>query len=284
MNRGLMSAAAILIMFTSSMYVSASTADDEIAIMAAKQQDNGAGDAASSNGNDVINGNSGNVNVDNNGNDSAGEQANNSDNNNASNTQDNNTVNPDIDLVNANNGNVNNETHNDSNSNTVNGANSSNEVNVPNNGANNNAGVSNSVVSYANFNEAAQKVGYIPLYIPKKSGYTMNYIAVINNKIIEIRYGRRWEPKVTLAVRTYKRNAGEAPKDISGISGVKWKIDVSSGTTIYIARVNDNTNVAAWSYGQYTFAAITENLSFAAFHSLIIDELVDLCSHYFIDL
>ncbi|MBR1860122.1 MAG: hypothetical protein IJ797_11590 [Selenomonadaceae bacterium] len=274
MKRSLMSAAAIFMMlFSSSVYVSASAADEEIEIMAAKHQDSG---SETTDGNEVIivddNSNSGNVNVNNN--DSASEQVNNPGNN---------TVNPDIDLVNANNGNVNTENQTGSNENTA------NEVLVPNNEPNinagiNNAGVPNSIVAYANFNEAAQKVGYIPLYIPKKSGYTMNYIAVISDKIVEIRYGRRWEPKVTLAVRTYKRNAGEAPRDISGISGVKWKIDVSSGTTIYIARVNDKTNVAAWSYGQYTFAAITENLSFAAFHSLIIDELVDLCSHYFIDI
>ena len=84
------------------------------------------------------------------------------------NNPDNNTVNPDIDLVNANNGNVNTENQTGSNENTA------NEVLVSNNEPNinagiNNAGVPNPIVAYANFNEAAQKVGYIPLYIPKKS-------------------------------------------------------------------------------------------------------------------
>lgn len=140
------------------------------------------------------------------------------------------------------------------------------------------------ITNYDNFAEASKKVGFIPLYVPRKSGYAMNNISVINNNIIELRYGRRWEPTVTLAIRTYKRAAGEQVKDISGISGVKWKVDMSSGMTLYIARISDNSSVAAWSVGQYTFAAMTENLSFAAFHALIVEELVDLCNHYFIDL
>ena len=146
------------------------------------------------------------------------------------------------------------------------------------------AGMPSPITTYANFTEAAKKVGYVPLYVPRKSGYAMNNIAVINNNIVELRYGRRWEPTVSLAIRTYKRAPGEELKDISGIYGVKWKVDLSSGMTLYIARVNDNSNVAAWSVGQYTFAAMTENLSFAAFHAFIVEELVDLCNHYFIDL
>ena len=147
-----------------------------------------------------------------------------------------------------------------------------------------NVNTPNPVVHYSNFEDAARKVGFIPLYIPKKSGFAMNYIAVISGNMVEIRYGKRWEPTVTLSVRTYKRSAGEELKDISGVQGVKWKIDLSSGMTIYIARVNNNTNAAAWSVGQYTFAAMTENLSFAAFHSFIVEELVDLCNHYFISI
>lgn len=147
-----------------------------------------------------------------------------------------------------------------------------------------NVAVPNPIVNYSNFEEAAKKVGFIPLYIPRKSGFAMNSISVIGGNIVEIRYGRRWEPTVTLAVRTYKRTPGEELKDISGVHGVKWKVDLSSGMTIYIARVNNNTNAAAWSVGQYTFAAMTENLSFAAFHAFIVEELVDLCNHYFISI
>ena len=145
-------------------------------------------------------------------------------------------------------------------------------------------GLSNPIVAYSNFEEAAKTAGFIPLYVPRKSGFAMNYIAVISGNIIEVRYGKRWEPTVTLSIRTYKRSPGEELKDISGVHGVKWKVDLSSGMTIYISRVSDNVNAAAWSVGQYTFAAMTENLSFAAFHSLIIEELVDLCNHYFISI
>ena len=147
-----------------------------------------------------------------------------------------------------------------------------------------NVNTPNPIVAYPNFEDAAKKVGFVPLYIPKKSGFAMNYIAVIGGNMVEIRYSKRWEPTVTLSVRTYKRSAGEELKDISGVQGVKWKVDLSSGMTIYIARVNNNTNAAAWSVGQYTFAAMTENLSFAAFHSFIVEELVDLCNHYFISI
>ena len=146
------------------------------------------------------------------------------------------------------------------------------------------ASTPNPIVAYVNFEDAAKKVGYIPLYIPKKSGFAMNYIAVIGGNMVEIRYGKRWEPAVTLSVRTYKRSAGEELKDISGVHGVKWKVDLSSGMTIYVARVNNNTNAAAWSVGQYTFAAMAENMSFAAFHAFIVEELVDLCNHYFISI
>ena len=147
-----------------------------------------------------------------------------------------------------------------------------------------NVAVPNPIVTYSTFEDAAKKVGFIPLYIPRKSGFAMNYIAVIGGNMAEIRYGKRWEPTVTLSVRTYKRSPGEELKDISGVHGVKWKVDLSSGMTIYIARLNNNTNAAAWSVGQYTFAAMTENLSFAAFHAFIVEELVDLCNHYFISI
>ena len=176
--------------------------------------------------------------------------------------------------------------------NVSNSDNLKNDINNKNNTANNNSvktmpsqnDIKSPIKSYANFNEAAKKVGYIPLYIPKKSGFSMNSISVIDDKMVEIRYGRRWEPNVTLAVRTAKRAQGEEPTDISGVAGVNWKVDLTSGMTIYIARINDNSNVAVWAAGQYTFAALAENLSFAAFHSLIVDELVDLCNHYFISL
>ena len=135
--------------------------------------------------------------------------------------------------------------------------------------------------NYANFEDLAAALKFTPLYIPKKSGYTVNEIFSIANQTAEIRYGRRWEPEVSLIIRTYKRKDGEELKDISGIQGVKWRIDMTSGTRVYIAKINERSHVASWASGSYTFAAYVENLSFAAFHSLVIDELVDLTTHYY---
>ena len=129
-------------------------------------------------------------------------------------------------------------------------------------------------VIYANFTEVARAVKFIPLYMPRKSGYEITAIYA-QPGIVEIRYGRRWEPNVSLIVRTHKRADGEELQDISGVTGVKWRVDTTTGTTIYIA---------AWAVGHYTFSAQAENLSFAGFHSLVADELVELSTHYYLDL
>ena len=139
----------------------------------------------------------------------------------------------------------------------------------------------NASTSYANFQDLAAALKFTPLYIPKKSGYTINSISSIGNRIAEVSYGRRWEPEVSLRVRTYKRGEGEGLKDISGIEGVKWRIDMTSGASVYIAKINERSHAAAWASGNYTFSAYVENLSFAAFHSLVIDELVDITTHYY---
>ena len=138
-------------------------------------------------------------------------------------------------------------------------------------------------VIYANFAEVARAVKFIPLYMPRKSGYEITALYA-QAGIVEIRYGRRWEPNVSLIVRTHKRADGEELKDISGVTGVKWRVDTTTGTTIYIAKISDTQQVAAWAVGHYTFSAQAENLSFAGFHSLVADELVELSTHYYLDL
>lgn len=138
-------------------------------------------------------------------------------------------------------------------------------------------------VIYSNFVEVARAVQFVPLYLPRKSGYEITAIYA-GQGIVEMQYGRRWEPTVSLAVRTYKRSNGEELQDISGVSGVKWRVDTTTGTTIYIAKISDTEHVAAWAVGHYTFSARSENLSFASFHSLVADELVELSTHYYIDL
>jgi len=136
---------------------------------------------------------------------------------------------------------------------------------------------------YNNFAEVARAVKFIPLYMPRKSGYEITGIFA-ERGIAEIRYGRRWEPTVSLTVRTHKRAEGEQLQDISGVEGVKWRVDTTTGTTIYIAKISDTQQVAAWAVGHYTFSARAENLSFAGFHSLVADELVELSTHYYLDL
>ena len=140
----------------------------------------------------------------------------------------------------------------------------------------------NPVVNLASFNEVVQAAGFTPLYIPKKSGYAITSMMMIDNRVAEIRYSRKWEPNVSLHVRTYKRAAGEELKDISGVHGVKWRVNVANGITTYIAKIEESKHVAAWAVGNYTFSAYVENLSFAAFYALVSDELVDLSQHYFL--
>lgn len=136
---------------------------------------------------------------------------------------------------------------------------------------------------YANFAEVARALGFIPLYMPRKSGYEITAIYA-EPGIVEMQYGRRWEPEVGIAVRTYKRAEGEELRDISGVSGVKWRVDTTTGTTIYLAKISDNEQVAAWAVGHYTFSAHSKNISFAGFHALVADELVELSTHYYLDL
>ena len=138
-------------------------------------------------------------------------------------------------------------------------------------------------VVYANFAEVSRAVKFVPLYMPRKSGYEITALYA-GNGIAEIRYGRRWEPTVSLTVRTHKRAEGEELQDISGVKGVKWRVDTTTGTTIYVAKISETRQVAAWAVGHYTFSAQAENLSYAGFHSLVADELVELSTHYYLDL
>ncbi|MBQ3442633.1 MAG: hypothetical protein IJG33_05230 [Selenomonadaceae bacterium] len=141
----------------------------------------------------------------------------------------------------------------------------------------------NQKMIYANFAEVARAVHFIPLYMPRKSGYEITALYA-GQGIVEIRYSRRWEPTVSLTVRTYKRTDGEEPQDISGVTGVKWRVDTTTGTTIYVAKISETEQVAAWAVGHYTFSARAENLSYAGFYSLVADELVELSTHYYLDI
>jgi hypothetical protein len=145
-----------------------------------------------------------------------------------------------------------------------------------------NVSVANPMVNRSSFNELVQAVDFTPLYLPQKSGYSITSMNTINNRVAEICYSRKWEPNVSLKVRTYRRADGEELQDISGIHGVKWRVNVTNGITTYIAKIDENKHVAAWAVGNYTFSAYVENLSFATFYSIVADELVDLSQHYYL--
>lgn len=140
----------------------------------------------------------------------------------------------------------------------------------------------NPIITYSSFYEIVQAMNFTPLYVPKKAGYSITAMMTIDGRVAEIRYNRKWEPNVSLHVRTYRRAQGEELKDISGVIGVKWRVNVVNDTTVYIAKIDETKNVAAWAVGNYTFSAYVENLSFAAFHALVSDELVDLSNHYYL--
>lgn len=141
----------------------------------------------------------------------------------------------------------------------------------------------NPIVNHASFVEVVKAVDFTPLYIPKKIGYTITSMMTIDNEVAEIRYSSKINPKVSLHIRTYRRTSGEELKDISGVQGVKWRVNVSNGISTYTAKISENQHVAAWAVGNYTFSAYAENLSFAEFYSLVADELVDLSQHYYLD-
>ena len=140
----------------------------------------------------------------------------------------------------------------------------------------------NPVTNFASYDEIVSALNFTPLYVPKKSGYTITSMAAIDNRLAEVNYTRRWEPNVVLQIRTYRRAAGEELKDVSGVNGAKWRINVVNGVNVYVAKIDETHHAAAWAVGNYTFSAYVENLSFAAFHSFVADELVDLSQHYYL--
>lgn len=135
---------------------------------------------------------------------------------------------------------------------------------------------------FSNFTELVRAVGFKPLYMSQERNYEIQTFSV-NHGVAEIRYGRRWEPKVSLTVKTYKRSTEKNPQGISGVTGVKWRVDTSTSTTIYIAKISANQQVAEWAVGQYNFSVQTENFKYADFYSIVVDIFVPLSTHYYLD-
>ena len=135
---------------------------------------------------------------------------------------------------------------------------------------------------FSNFTELVRAVGFKPLYMSQERNYEIQTFSV-NHDVAEIRYGRRWESKVFFTVKTYKRDSGKEPQSISGVTGVKWHVDTTTGTKLYIAKISSNQQVAEWVVGQYNFSVQTENFKYAEFYSIVVDTFVPLSTHYYLE-
>ena len=142
-------------------------------------------------------------------------------------------------------------------------------------------GMPNPVVQYPVFEDARNAVGFTPLYVPRKSGYRCDYIAVIDGNLAELRFSRKWEPEVRLTVRTYLRRQGEDVRDISGVYGAECRQETIGNVPVVTARLENRTYLAAWTVGEYTFSAMLEGAAYEAFRALLSDELLDLSVHYY---
>ena len=139
----------------------------------------------------------------------------------------------------------------------------------------------NPLVEYASLAEARAVLGFSPLVLPRISGYECDKIIVIDGKLADIRYSRRWEPEVTLCLRTYRLQDGEPGFDISGIHGANWDSEDIGGAPLLTARPTPETYAATWGTGQYIFSLQAENLSYLPFHSLVVDGLMELSGNFF---
>lgn len=91
-------------------------------------------------------------------------------------------------------------------------------------------GMPNPMVEYENYREAADVLGFNPLYLPKMAGYRSDDIFVIGGKTGDIRYSGA--DGSTIIIRSAKARSNE---DISGIYGVKWQNRRVSETTVSVA-------------------------------------------------
>ena len=134
--------------------------------------------------------------------------------------------------------------------------------------------------------EAAKAAGYIPLSLPKLSGYYAENIYVIAGDLVDIRYARSDDSKVKLLVRSAPANLMQND-DISGIYGAKWKVKTIRDIPVSIARTDGTespdaqTYAAHWQVGDYLFAVQSEGLPYPAFMHMLEDGLLDLSASYF---
>lgn len=147
-------------------------------------------------------------------------------------------------------------------------------------------GMPNPMVEYPSVEEAAKTAGYIPLSLPKLSGYYAENIYVIAGDLVDIRYVRSDDSNVKLLVRSAPANLMQ-DDDISGVYGAKWKVRTIRDIPVSIARTDGTessdaqTYAAHWQVGDYLFAVQSEGLSYPAFTHMLEDGLLDLSINYF---
>ncbi|MFV0636721.1 hypothetical protein [Mitsuokella sp. WILCCON 0060] len=143
--------------------------------------------------------------------------------------------------------------------------------------------IPNPIVTYNTVQDAAKAAGITPLYLPKISGYHVDYISVIGNDTVDLSYVRDGETQTRLRVRTTKTSMTH----LSGINGVNWKQQNIDHTQVAVAELptvmsTDPKGYAAeWQRDGYHFSITAENISSAEFQNLLEDGLVDLSEHYF---
>lgn len=141
-------------------------------------------------------------------------------------------------------------------------------------------GMPNPIVEYQTYNEAADAIGFMPLYLPKVSGYSCDYVSVIGKKTADLGFQKLGEANSKLRVRTARQESFSSD-DISGIYSVTWDQININDTAVSIAKIKDNAYAAHWQIGNYLFAAQAEGVSYLQFMSLLSDSLVDLSAHYY---
>ena len=144
-------------------------------------------------------------------------------------------------------------------------------------------GLPNPYVPYETCDAAAEALGFAPLSLPETAGWQCTDIFVIDNETADLRYGRKWEPEMSLRIRTFRLPEGEPLRDISGLYGVNWRTETIKGRTVYIARAEDRERqcyAASWMVGSYIFSTYGENMSYAPFWYLLSDTLLELSALY----
>ncbi|WP_196599784.1 hypothetical protein [Pectinatus frisingensis] len=141
-------------------------------------------------------------------------------------------------------------------------------------------GMPNPIVVYKTYDEAANAAGFNPLYLPKLSGYTCNYISLIEKKTIDLGFQKQGDVNKNLRIRTALKD-DFTDDDISGAYSVAWEPQIIDNVKVYVGKINRNTYAAHWKQGKYLFSANAKGVSQLEFKLLLSDGLVDLSNHYF---